>query len=414
MTTQALTLVAPVSASTPTTATQQIGSETDSFASVLASQNESTEGSTDSALALSSHTSRDKQTEDAKRDASEQTDDSADSALSMIATTLFIAAESASIQQGLRQHLVNTGTNAATPGALASEDKTTTKLSLRSELHLRNMASSKNVLEQNDGSTARHSATTEAIPENRTTRGETTPVITMAQPTTVKADATVSLLSKVHITGKTAAITDNIKPVLATLAATQLQATASLEGTTAQDAPIATSPMGSIPSSITALTSPASSPVLHGSLSQPVDSPAWGQEFSKTMLNFSRQGIHHAELRLDPPELGPLRISLKLSDNVAHAYIVCGLANLREDVEQALPQLQHALAQSGLSLGHTDVSDQASDQAFLFQQHSDGSSSDSSSSHFEDLLHGRSPSPTEASAPPIRRAIPDALVDTFA
>lgn len=420
MTTQALTLVAPVSASAPTTAAAQNSPDADSFASVLASQNEgvnSKEGTTDSVITIPSHTPRDKQKLDPLLDLAEQTEDGADSALSMIATTLFIAAESASIQQGLRQHVAGNDADSSTSDTLLSHVKSSDKQPQRSGLLLSDAAPtlSKPVLETSSDNAIRF--TSAALPHDaNATLADTKAPNSPVQPTLARNESTATLLSTAQLTSKTAPLTDNVKAAFASLPTAHTPVATQAENITiAQDVPAVTTAISSATSNITTMATSGSSPVLQGSLNQPLNSPAWGQEFSKTMLTFSRQGIQHAELRLDPPELGPLRISLKLSENIAHAYIVSAHANVRQAVEQALPQLQQALAQSGLSLGHTDVSDQPSDQAFLFQQGSEGSASDSASSNrFEDLLHGRSSSPTETVAPPVRRAIPDALVDTFA
>ncbi|WP_207625566.1 flagellar hook-length control protein FliK [Paenalcaligenes suwonensis] len=420
MTTQALTLVAPVSASAPTTAAAQSSPDTDSFASVLASQNEggnSKEGATDSVITLPSHTPRDKQKLDSLLDVAEETDDSADSALSMIATTLFIAAESVSIQQGLRQHVAANNADSNASDAAFSHAKTADNLPQRSRLPLSDTtpALSKPMLETSNDGALRF--TNAALPHDVSTAPvDTKASSNVAQPALAKNESTASVLSTAPLAGKTAVLTDNVKAALSSLPAAHTPVSTQAEQIPlAQDTPTVTTAIASATSNITTLATPGSSPVLQSSLHQPLSSPAWGQEFSKTMVSFSRQGIQHAELRLDPPELGPLRISLKLSDNIAHAYIVSAHANVRQAVEQALPQLQQALAQSGLSLGHTDVSDQPSEQAFLFQQGSEESSSESASSNrFDDLLHGRTSSSTETTAPPVRRAIPDALVDTFA
>lgn len=150
-------------------------------------------------------------------------------------------------------------------------------------------------------------------------------------------------------------------------------------------------------------------------LALPISHPQWGHELGRHMLSFSQNaanGMHHAELRLDPPELGPLRISLSLSDNVAHAYIVSGHASVRSAIEQALPQLQQAFAQAGLSLGQADVSDQGLAQQFAqqneaqAQQHSQSGPGSTNSNSPSTLVAGPSTSH--------RVVNPQALVDTFA
>ncbi|MEN4923103.1 flagellar hook-length control protein FliK, partial [Achromobacter spanius] len=143
----------------------------------------------------------------------------------------------------------------------------------------------------------------------------------------------------------------------------------------------------------------------------PVGATHWGTELGQQMVMMSsnaRQGMQTAELRLDPPDLGPLRVSLNLSDGVASASFVSAHASVRQAIEVALPQLQQALAQAGISLGQTSVGEQAAQQEFA-QQNGGGSQ----------RQHGGASVAADGAAdvsPPVvtvaRNA--NALVDTFA
>lgn len=107
----------------------------------------------------------------------------------------------------------------------------------------------------------------------------------------------------------------------------------------------------------------------------PVGATHWGTELGQQMVMMSsnvRQGMQTAELRLDPPDLGPLRVSLNLADGVASASFVSAHASVRQAIEVAIPQLQQALAQAGISLGQTSVGEQAAQQEFA-QQNGNGS-----------------------------------------
>gem|GEM_PF-581784 len=96
-------------------------------------------------------------------------------------------------------------------------------------------------------------------------------------------------------------------------------------------------------------------------VSTPLGHPKWGNDFSQQVAGFSqnlKNGLQTIEMRLDPPDLGPIRISLSLTDGVAQAMFISPHASVRNAVENALPQLQQQLAQAGISLGQTSVSDQ--------------------------------------------------------
>ncbi|WMD22602.1 flagellar hook-length control protein FliK [Achromobacter seleniivolatilans] len=107
----------------------------------------------------------------------------------------------------------------------------------------------------------------------------------------------------------------------------------------------------------------------------PVGGTHWGTELGQQVVMMStnaRQGMQTAELRLDPPDLGPLRVSLNMSDGVASASFVSAHASVRQAIEAAIPQLQQALAQAGISLGQTSVGEQSAQQEFA-QQNGNGS-----------------------------------------
>ncbi|WP_338878541.1 flagellar hook-length control protein FliK [Achromobacter veterisilvae] len=122
-----------------------------------------------------------------------------------------------------------------------------------------------------------------------------------------------------------------------------------------------------------AIAAPAVPLVLQ--VATPVGGTHWGTELGQQVVMMShnaRQGMQTAELRLDPPDLGPLRVSLNLADGVASASFVSAHASVRQAIETAIPQLQQALAQAGISLGQTSVGEQTAQQEFA-QQGGNGS-----------------------------------------
>lgn len=143
----------------------------------------------------------------------------------------------------------------------------------------------------------------------------------------------------------------------------------------------------------------------------------WSTDFGRVMVQISQQaaqnpGINTAEIRLDPPELGPLRIVLSVTDSIASAMIFAAHAQTRQTVEQALPQLQQQLAQAGLSLGEANVSDQG------FSAHTDQQPDKKPSQQAAFSLTGMDQIdentgllPARASSQP---ADPNAIIDTFA
>ena len=102
----------------------------------------------------------------------------------------------------------------------------------------------------------------------------------------------------------------------------------------------------------TPLPTPASTP----SLPQDIGSSEWGKALSQQLLHMGKAGQESAELQLNPPGLGPLKVTLSMIEHQIQATFVSAHASVRAAVEAALPQLRATLADSGISLGGTSVS----------------------------------------------------------
>ncbi|MDN5844471.1 MAG: flagellar hook-length control protein FliK, partial [Alcaligenaceae bacterium] len=148
----------------------------------------------------------------------------------------------------------------------------------------------------------------------------------------------------------------------------------------------------------------------------PLSSPNWAADFSQQLVHLAqgRHGAqaHTAELRLDPPGLGPVRITLQVGDSITHVSFVSPHAVVRQAIENALPQLQQQLGQAGLSLGQANVSDQSSGQQGF--EHAANSGSGNGRGFSVDGVGGVAAHDGQHSALPRTAArLPDALVDTF-
>ncbi|EHJ94155.1 flagellar hook-length control protein FliK [Vreelandella boliviensis] len=106
-------------------------------------------------------------------------------------------------------------------------------------------------------------------------------------------------------------------------------------------------------------------------LTTPVTNPAWPQQLSQQLVQISqRGGEQHVQMQLNPAELGPLSISLKFGEQGAQAHFLSAHAQVRQVLEQAIPQLREALAEQGISLGETSVGEQRDPNAQGFAQSS--------------------------------------------
>ena len=73
------------------------------------------------------------------------------------------------------------------------------------------------------------------------------------------------------------------------------------------------------------------------------------------VLWMTGQQLQVAELHLNPPELGPLQITLTMNNDQASAQFVSQHASVREAIEAAMPRLREMLAEGGITLGNTNV-----------------------------------------------------------
>ena len=99
----------------------------------------------------------------------------------------------------------------------------------------------------------------------------------------------------------------------------------------------------------------AANPTAQFTLQAPVASAPWQQQLGQQMVGLAQRGDQHMELHLNPRELGPLSVSLKLDDQGAQAHFFSSHSTVRGAVEQAIPQLREALAEQGIALGEAMV-----------------------------------------------------------
>jgi flagellar hook-length control protein FliK len=96
---------------------------------------------------------------------------------------------------------------------------------------------------------------------------------------------------------------------------------------------------------------------------------AWPAEFGQKVVWMATQDKQSAQITLNPPQLGPIEISLNVKNDQATAIFASGNAEVREAIESALPRLREMLAGVGVELGQTNVSSES------FRQTSEGNNS---------------------------------------
>jgi flagellar hook-length control protein FliK len=117
--------------------------------------------------------------------------------------------------------------------------------------------------------------------------------------------------------------------------------------------------LASLQNSAANIAAPAMQPV-QLTVNTPVNQDKWSDEFSQKITWLASSNHDQtAELHLNPPHLGPLDVVIKVSGDQATALFTSPHAAVREAVEQAMPRLRDMLADNGIMLGNTTVSDQA-------------------------------------------------------
>lgn len=102
----------------------------------------------------------------------------------------------------------------------------------------------------------------------------------------------------------------------------------------------------------------------------PLREPAWQSEFGQKIVWMATQERQSAQLTLNPPQMGPIEISLNVKNDQATASFVSANPEVREAIESALPRLREMLAGVGVELGQTNVGA----ESFRQDRHEEGRS----------------------------------------
>lgn len=95
----------------------------------------------------------------------------------------------------------------------------------------------------------------------------------------------------------------------------------------------------------------------------PVRDQSWSTDFGQKVVWLATQDKQAAQITLNPPQLGPIEISLSMKNDQATAVFASPHAEVREAIETALPRLREMLAGVGIELGQANVSAESFRQA---------------------------------------------------
>ena len=88
-----------------------------------------------------------------------------------------------------------------------------------------------------------------------------------------------------------------------------------------------------------------------------VGQPNWGQAVGQRVMWLAQQNIAEAQLRLDPPDLGPVKVKISVQNEQAQVVFTSHSPGVREALDQSTQRLRELFAEQGLDLVNVDVSD---------------------------------------------------------
>jgi flagellar hook-length control protein FliK len=139
----------------------------------------------------------------------------------------------------------------------------------------------------------------------------------------------------------------------------------------------------------------------------PPSNPVWREAFTSQVNLLIGERVQAAEMRVHPPELGPVDIRISVADQQTSIAFTAAHEDTRRAIEDALPRLREVLEESGVQLGKTSVEGERT-------QHEDqGNRSTAPGRHLPEN-HDNDDADTGAIARTASIRAPLGLIDTFA
>lgn len=96
------------------------------------------------------------------------------------------------------------------------------------------------------------------------------------------------------------------------------------------------------------------------SVATPVNSPDFSRALASQLTTLARDGVHEAELQLNPADMGPIAVQIVVDGAQAQIDFTASHAGTRQALETTLPALAAALNGAGLTLSGGGVFEQRS------------------------------------------------------
>ena len=112
-------------------------------------------------------------------------------------------------------------------------------------------------------------------------------------------------------------------------------------------------------------------------ITKPLSHPEWNKDLGERIVWMSSKAIPTAEIRLNPPHLGPISVRVDVADDQATVVFTAQHAATRDAIEASIPKLKEMMGAQQLNLADVNISqgsmsDQGRSQAQNFAQTADG------------------------------------------
>jgi hypothetical protein len=90
-------------------------------------------------------------------------------------------------------------------------------------------------------------------------------------------------------------------------------------------------------------------------LNTPVGQPGWDKAVGERIQWMVNQNVQQAEIKLTPPNLGPMEIKISLQNDQTSVTFIATQAPTREALEASIPRLREMFGEINLNLANVDV-----------------------------------------------------------
>lgn len=142
-------------------------------------------------------------------------------------------------------------------------------------------------------------------------------------------------------------------------------------------------------------------------------SASWANEVTEQVRSFTLQKIEVAELKLNPQDLGPIRVEIALDQGNAAIHFSAARDDVRDALAQNIDNLRDSLANAGVSLQNASTGNFGDGQAFSYMQRQAASGGNRSSARGDADAANDTTAVAATTTSTIRRASADG-VDLFA